>query len=149
MDYAHSRGVLHRDLKPGNIMLGKYGETLVVDWGLAKVLAATATDRGTEEAAAHLQDGEQAAGANSSLTRLGDVLGTLAYMGPEQAEGKIDTVGPAWDIYGLAPLCTPCSPAEAPHLGESASQVVGDWRGDFPRPRVVNPASPRPWKPSA
>ena len=94
MQYAHDRGVLHRDLKPGNIMLGKYGETLVVDWGLAKAI-------GT-----HDPDGSElvlkpASGSGSSDTLPGSAVGTPAFMSPEQAAGRLDQLGPASDVYSL------------------------------------------------
>ena len=92
--YAHSRGVLHRDLKPGNVMLGKYGETLVVDWGLAKVL-----DRADAEATeAPLQP---SLSGDLAMTQTGAALGTPAYMSPEQAAGRLDQLGPASDVYSL------------------------------------------------
>lgn len=81
IEYAHSRGVLHRDLKPDNVMLGKYGETLVVDWGLAKILhRPEATPRGDEPTL------QPASGSDSAATQMGATLGTPRYMSPEQAE---------------------------------------------------------------
>src|SRR5262249_41713254 len=89
--YAHSQGVLHRDLKPDNVMLRKFGESLVVDWGLARVT-------GGEEAAGPA--GAPGAG-DADATRAGSVLGTPVYMSPEQAAGKVDELGPASDVYSL------------------------------------------------
>src|SRR5207302_1452341 len=94
--YAHSRGVLHRDLKPGNVMLGQFGETLVVDWGLAKPgqLAEPVTATGERPLRPPPESG-------SAATQMGRAMGTPAYMSPEQAAGHLDLVGAASDVYSL------------------------------------------------
>jgi tetratricopeptide (TPR) repeat protein/tRNA A-37 threonylcarbamoyl transferase component Bud32 len=96
IEYAHSRGVLHRDLKPGNIMVGKYGETLVVDWGLAKLLGRSDPDGASEEKPLVLGSTDE-----STETRPGATLGTPAYMSPEQAAGQLERLGPTSDVYSL------------------------------------------------
>ena len=103
--YAHSRGVMHRDLKPGNIMLGKYGETLVVDWGLAKSGESSEADWSTTilpEPHARSEPGRR------FETQAGSAMGTPAYMSPEQAAGRIDLLGPASDIYSLGATLYRC-----------------------------------------
>ena len=92
--YAHSRGVLHRDIKPGNIMIGQYGETLVVDWGLAKVVGKS--DDSSPEVTLR-----PPSASGSSETLPGSAIGTPAFMSPEQAEGRLDQLGPASDVYSL------------------------------------------------
>ncbi len=105
--YAHSRGVLHRDLKPGNIMLGKYGETLVVDWGLAKACGRDVPGGNVQSPLTPpSQSGSgvlQVVGSGSGIdpTMAGAAMGTPQYMSPEQAAGKIDELGPVTDVYSL------------------------------------------------
>jgi serine/threonine-protein kinase len=97
--YAHSRGVLHRDLKPGNVMLGRYGETLVVDWGLAKLLGRT--EEGSTSQDVPLT---AASSGDAAPTEAGRAIGTPQYMSPEQAAGRLDLLGPATDVYSLGAM---------------------------------------------
>jgi WD40 repeat protein/tRNA A-37 threonylcarbamoyl transferase component Bud32 len=132
MAYAHSRGVLHRDLKPGNIMLGKYGETLVVDWGLAKPLAA-AEGKASEEGLL-----VPASASGSARTQIGAALGTPAYMPPEQAAGRLDELGPASDVYSLGATLYHLLTGQPPFaLSDSCEVLCKVQRGEFLRPRQV------------
>src|SRR5262249_1955651 len=97
--YAHSRGVVHRDLKPDNVMLGKYGEPMVVDWGLARAFGQA--DDAADAAEARPAAPASPAGSNQAVTQAGAVIGTPAYMSPEQAGGKGAELGPAADVYSL------------------------------------------------
>ncbi len=136
--YAHSRGVLHRDLKPGNIILGKYGETLVVDWGLAKAQG---------QASAH--DGSLAAvtpssGSAAAATVLGSALGTPAYMSPEQAAGKVDELGPATDVYSLGATLFHLLTGQLPIVGDSANEIVSKAQtGEIRKPREIRSDIPK------
>jgi serine/threonine protein kinase len=137
--YAHSRGVLHRDLKPGNVMLGKYGETLLVDWGLAKPL-------GRVEGEVRSAEGtlKPASASGATPTQMGAALGTPAYMSPEQAAGRLDQLGPASDVYSLGAtlysLLTGRPPFAEKDLGVLLQKVQ---LGDIPRPRQVQRRVPR------
>ncbi len=120
MQYAHDKGVIHRDLKPGNVMVGRYGETYVMDWGVARVLGAAPSAPSADATAAAPSSpsppppqvgATPRAGASVSATRRaaqatleGDVIGTPAFMAPEQADGRVEKVGPWNDIYSLGAL---------------------------------------------
>jgi PAS domain S-box-containing protein len=125
--YAHSRGVLHRDLKGDNIMLGDFGEVIVLDWGLAKLV-----DQPDDEA-----DGLYVpldASQDGSVTVQGEVVGTPAYMAPEQAEGRLDKIDQRTDIYGLGAMLYEILTGQPPYDGTSIAEVLGKAKLGNPRP---------------
>jgi eukaryotic-like serine/threonine-protein kinase len=107
--YAHAHGVVHRDLKPSNIMVGAFGEVQVMDWGLAKVLAAA------ESRTSRAFPGT--ARASGDLTQVGSLLGTPAYMAPEQADGMIDEVDERSDVFGLGAVLCAALTGRPPYTG--------------------------------
>ncbi len=140
--YAHSRGIIHRDIKPQNVMIGKYGETLVVDWGLAKEV------RELESESVGAQKSEAGAptlSLSNSLTQEGQAVGTPAYMAPEQAAGQWEAVGPGSDIFSLGATLYTALTGQAPIQGQDALEAIerarsGDWRP----PRQVKSSVPKP-----
>jgi serine/threonine protein kinase len=131
--YAHSRRVIHRDLKPGNILLGPFGETLVVDWGLAKPL--DDDDRSDDPDSLLGPIRPLLEGSDSTPTMAGVAHGTPAYMSPEQAEGRLDRIGPASDVYSLGATLYHILTGRAPFGGQNVLRRVS--AGDFRPPRKI------------
>ena len=117
MAFAHSRGIVHRDLKPSNIRVGRFGEVYVMDWGLARVMAESAEPDDEREPAPALSD-------TASLTMDGDVLGTPAYMAPEQAEGRTDGVGKAADVYSVGAMLYHLLTGQRPYAASRGPREV-------------------------
>jgi len=113
--FAHERGVIHRDLKPQNIMLGSFGEVSVLDWGIAKVVGTT--DPALSDEA--LSEQEPRAGA----TERGAAIGTVGYMSPEQARGT-EEITPASDVYALGAILFEILAHERMHKGDHAIAVM-------------------------
>ena len=132
--YAHSRGVVHRDLKGENIVLGDFGEVIVLDWGLAKRV-----DRNDPEFV------EPEAGLSdwAAQTMVGQVIGTPAYMAPEQAEGRLDQIGACTDIFGLGAILYEILSGVPPFSGADTREVLDRAkRGEIRRPREFWPDVP-------
>jgi serine/threonine-protein kinase len=165
--YAHSRGVIHRDLKGQNVVLGDFGEVVVLDWGLAKRVDAAAGPK-TASAPAEYEtvNGKAETSAEDTLTPepnpgsssapsfrpvldsrsadeqtiQGQVLGTPAYMAPEQAEGRQDKTDHRTDVYGLGAMLYEILTGQPPFHARSAVELLRRVRHDAPiPPRLVNP----------
>ncbi|MDP6932339.1 MAG: serine/threonine-protein kinase, partial [Myxococcota bacterium] len=117
--YAHNRGVIHRDIKPENILVGDFGEVLVVDWGLAKVLSQGQESDAVIEELTNL--GIRAAPGES---RAGRIVGTPAYMPPEQARGDSKALSPTCDVYALGAILYEILSGRSPYEGSSWNAVL-------------------------
>jgi serine/threonine protein kinase len=135
--YAHSQGIIHRDLKPANVLVGAFGETVVIDWGLAKDLGAAGDDAGP-------------AGAVSSSgghTIVGAVMGTPLYMPPEQAGGTM--VDERADVYALGAILYEVLAGQPPYHGVAPGDVLAAvLAGPPPAVEALAPTIPPIWRPS-
>jgi serine/threonine protein kinase len=139
--FAHSRGIIHRDLKPGNIMVGAFGEVLIMDWGLAKVMAATGAPLPAQQDPGYVTDAielpstaNQVSGheftravqdplgsgalAPANATAHGTVLGTPGYMAPEQERGEVNLIDQRTDIFAMGSILESLlqEPPGSPHV---------------------------------
>jgi protein kinase-like protein len=129
--HAHRRGVIHRDLKPANILVGELGETVVIDWGLAKVIGEDDDKPGTLIAQA----------SDSLRTQMGSVFGTPGFMAPEQARGE--ELDPRGDVYALGAILYQLLAGAPPHSGTSATEVIARTGSREVTPvNVVAPGAP-------
>jgi serine/threonine protein kinase len=130
--FAHAHGVIHRDLKPQNIMVGPFGEVLVMDWGVAKQLGSS-----VPLAESFPEHGPGAVSTNHDRTAQGAVLGTPGYMAPEQVRGDARRIDQRTDVYGLGAVLYFLLTRHSPQEGGP-----GNWKA-IP-PRFWNRAVPRP-----
>ncbi|MBC8868916.1 MAG: protein kinase [Planctomycetes bacterium] len=136
--YAHSKGVVHRDMKPANVMLGAFGEVVLLDWGLAKLLDQPDVQ---DEDASHIELTEVTDG---EATREGQLVGTLPYMAPEQAKGQPEQIDARTDIYGLGATLFRILTGQRPHRGKGKEEICANIaRQPTPRPRSVDPSIPK------
>jgi WD40 repeat protein/serine/threonine protein kinase len=138
--YAHSRGVIHRDIKPHNVMIGMFGETVVLDWGIAKV-------RGQDDVfASSISSMPHDIRENSEAwtqTDFGTAVGTPQYMSPEQAEGRIDDITPQSDVYALGVVLYEMLAGIAPfHAGSLTALLDKVSRGSYEPLERIAPGAP-------
>ncbi|MEZ6132261.1 MAG: serine/threonine-protein kinase [Planctomycetaceae bacterium] len=134
--YAHSRGVIHRDLKPENVALDSFGQVIVLDWGLAKVI-------NDHEIEGGISGDHPLADSGFSHTMAGEIIGTPLYMAPEQASGRLNDVDHRTDIYGLGAILFAMLTGRAPHQDSSASDGVAVTMTELLR-QIAEGPSPRP-----
>jgi eukaryotic-like serine/threonine-protein kinase len=126
--YAHARGVIRRDLKPSNIMVGSFGEVQVMDWGLAKVLpqggaADDAAAGKSRERQTVIATARSARDDDSDLSRAGSVLGTPSYTAPEQARGEVERLDERCDMFALGSILCEILTGEPAFIGRSSGEI--------------------------
>ena len=152
MSYAHSRGIVHRDLKPGNVMVGRFGEVYVMDWGLARVrgrqerrdIRLTVQTPTTESVHTVRREARDSDPDSPLFTMDGTVVGTPAYMPPEQARGEAEDVGPLSDVYAIGAMLYHLLAGHMPYVApgtRASNYAVWRWVMEGP-PSPLSRAAP-------
>lgn len=136
--YAHSKGVVHRDIKPSNIMIGEFGETVIIDWGLAKVVGEPDASDVAIEDTLHRLHGDEAMTPDKTLT--GELMGSPNYMSPEQAAGRNQEIDARSDVFSLGALLYELLTNERPFDADTVSRVI--WRIEHEPPRAIEAVEP-------
>ncbi len=123
LDYAHAHGVAHRDIKPENILVGPYGEVLLLDWGMAKVWRKDGTSDEEFDDPALAKYNTRLTKTNKSMTGLGSLQGTLCYMSPEQIRRDPD-ISYSTDIYSFGAVMYELLAGQTPFTGEHSYEVL-------------------------
>jgi len=136
--YAHSRGVIHRDIKTDNVMLGEFGETVVLDWGLAKVRGEQ--DIGVRELERGIRLYQE---VEAGKTVDGRAIGTPAYMSPEQADGRVEDIDERSDLWSLGAVLYELLTGRPPFEGVNAFEIIGKVLADpITPPGALDPEIP-------